>query len=119
VRMIHRTEALVLVQHLLGMVMMLRRRRDQEAPIVVRAAHIALGMVLLQLGVASAMILLHMPPVLRSLHEATGVGIWLSCFVLAYLAHRVSPRGVPYAALRSAGDARRELASAPNGLRPT
>jgi heme A synthase len=94
VQMIHRTIAVLLVLHLFGMVMMLRRRRDEEAPIVVRAAHIALGMVLLQLGVASAMILMHMPPVLRSLHEATGVGIWLSCFVLAYLARRTA-RGAP------------------------
>ncbi|HUQ46557.1 MAG TPA: hypothetical protein VM033_07915, partial [Gemmatimonadaceae bacterium] len=29
-------------------------------------------------------------PVLRSLHEATGVGIWLSCFVLAYLARKTA-----------------------------
>jgi len=90
VQMIHRTLAVLLVLHLFGMVMMLRKRRDEEAPIVVRAARIALGMVLLQLVVASAMILLHLPPVLRSLHEATGVGIWLSCFVLAYLARQTS-----------------------------
>ena len=90
VQMIHRTFAVLLVLHLFGMVMMLRKRRTDEAPIVVRTAHIALGMVLLQLAVASAMILMHLPAVLRSLHEATGVGIWLSCFVLAYLARRTS-----------------------------
>jgi heme a synthase len=84
----HRTIAVLLVLHLIGVVMMLRKRRTSEAAVVVRAAHIALGMVLLQLVVASSMILLHLPPVLRSLHEATGVGIWLSCFVLAYLARR-------------------------------
>ena len=76
----------------IGLVAMLRQRRDEEAPIVVRAASIALGMVLLQFAVASSMVLLHLPPVLRSLHEATGVGIWLSCFVLAYLARRTSRR---------------------------
>jgi cytochrome c oxidase assembly protein subunit 15 len=90
VQIIHRTLAVLLVLHLFGMVMMLRKRRDEEAPIVVRAAHIALGMVLLQLAVASAMILLRLPAVLRSVHEATGVGIWLSCFALAYLARRTS-----------------------------
>src|SRR6185503_9357748 len=94
VQMIHRSLAVLLVLHLFGMVMMLRKRRDEEAPIVVRAARIALGMVLLQLVVASAMILLHLPPVLRSLHEATGVGIWLSCFILAYLARRTYTGGV-------------------------
>jgi hypothetical protein len=75
---------------------MIRKRRDTEAPVVVRAAFVAVGMVFLQLAVASAMILGHLPPVLRSLHEATGVGIWLSCFVFAYLARlaaRVPERG--------------------------
>jgi cytochrome c oxidase assembly protein subunit 15 len=90
VQMIHRTAAVVLVLHLIGVTMMHRRRQNQEAPIVRRAAFVALAMVVLQLVVASSMILLHMPGVLRSLHEATGVGIWLSCFVLAYLARRVA-----------------------------
>jgi heme A synthase len=89
VQSVHRTAALLLVLHLLGMVMMVRKRRAEEAPVVVRAVYVAFGMVLLQLVVASSMILLHMPPVIRSLHEATGVGIWLSCFSLAYLARRV------------------------------
>jgi len=77
--------------HLIGMVMMLRKRRENEAPVVRQAATIALAMVVLQLCLASAMILFHLPNVLRSFHEATGVGIWLSCFLLAYLARRVSP----------------------------
>jgi hypothetical protein len=93
VQLTHRTIAVLLVLHLIGVVMMLRKRRASEAPVVVRAAYVALGMVLLQLVVASSMILLHLPPVLRSLHEATGVGIWLSCFVLAYLARRASQVG--------------------------
>lgn len=94
----HRTLAIILVLHLAGVVMMMRKRRSEEAPVVVRAAMIAFGMVLLQLAIASSMILLHLPPVLRSLHEATGVGIWLSCFVLAYLARRASRVGTPEAA---------------------
>jgi hypothetical protein len=32
------------------------------------------------------MVLGHLPPVLRSLHEATGVSVWLAAFTLAYLA---------------------------------
>ena len=90
VQMTHRTIAVLLLLHLIGMVMMLRKRRADEAPVVRQAAWIALGMVVLQLCLASAMILLHLPSVLRSLHEATGVGIWLSCFVLAYLARMTS-----------------------------
>ena len=90
IQLTHRTIAVLLFLHLIGVVTMLTRRRATEAPIVVRAAWIALGMVVLQLAVASTMILLHMRPVWRSLHEATGIGIWLSCFALAYLAARVA-----------------------------
>ena len=86
----HRTLAVLLLLHLIGGVIALSRRREKEAPVVIRAAQIALGMVVLQLIVASSMILFHLPPVLRSLHEATGVGIWLSCFSFAYLARRAS-----------------------------
>jgi len=89
--MTHRTLAALLLLHLIGVVMMVRKRRGEEAPVVIRAAYVALGMVVLQLAVASAMILMHLPAVLRSLHEATGVGIWLSCFALAYLARRTAP----------------------------
>jgi heme a synthase len=88
VQLTHRVLAVLLVLHLIGVVLMFRKRRDEEAAVVVRAAWIALGMVLVQLLVASSMVLFHLPPVLRSLHEATGVGIWLSCFVFAYLAQR-------------------------------
>jgi cytochrome c oxidase assembly protein subunit 15 len=94
IQITHRTLAVLLVLHLLGVVMMMRKRRADEAPVVARAAIVAFGMVILQLVVASSMILLHLPAVLRSLHEATGVAIWLSCFVLAYLARRVSPQSI-------------------------
>ena len=86
IQLVHRTIAVLLLLHLIGVVAMLRKRRRDESPVVVRVAAIALGLVLAQLAIASAMVLLHLPPVLRSLHEATGVGIWLSCFLLAYLA---------------------------------
>src|SRR5581483_9751489 len=90
IQITHRTFAVLLLLHLIGVVMMLRKRRADEAPVVMRAAAIALGLVVLQLVIASSMILFHLPPVLRSLHEATGVGIWLSCYLLAYLARRAS-----------------------------
>ncbi|HSQ31426.1 MAG TPA: COX15/CtaA family protein [Gemmatimonadaceae bacterium] len=105
IQLTHRTLAVLLVLHLVGVVMMLRKRRSAEAPIVLRAAWIALAMVILQIGVASAMILLHMPPVYRSLHEATGIAIWLSCFALAYLASRVAraPEAAAEAAVAARG----------------
>ena len=114
VQMTHRAIAVLLLLHLIGVVAMVRRRRAEEAPIVVRAAHVALGMVLLQLAVASSMVLLHLPGVLRSLHEATGVGIWLSCFLLAYLARRSAPTPA-----REHADAPRPVAARVPPLRAT
>ena len=36
------------------------------------------------------MVLMHLPPALRSLHEAVGIGIWLTTFTFAYLARITS-----------------------------
>ena len=100
VQLTHRVLAVLVVLHLFGMVMALRKRR--EATVVRRAAAIAFGLGVLQLLVAGAMIGLHLPPVLRSLHEATGVSIWIATFALAYLAGLARERpGVPQSALAS------------------
>ena len=88
VQLTHRVLAVLLVLHLLGLVMAQRKRR--ESPVILRAAAIAFGLGVLQLLVAGAMIGMRLPPVLRSLHEATGVGIWIATFALAYLA-RIAP----------------------------
>ncbi len=116
VQMTHRTIALFLVLHLIAMVILVHRRREREAPIVIRAADIALGLVFLQLAVASSMILLHLPPVLRSLHEATGVGIWLSCFSLAYLAHRAAKNQPVPAEIPATAPAVPATPGAPSGV---
>jgi heme a synthase len=84
VQLTHRVIAVLLILHLFGMVMALRKRR--EAPLIRRAAKLAFSLGVLQLLVAGAMIGMHLPPVLRSLHEATGVSIWIATFALAYLA---------------------------------
>jgi heme A synthase len=79
----HRILAVLLIFHLLGVVIALRKRG--AAPIIRRAATIAFSLGILQLLVAGAMIGMRLPPVLRSLHEATGVSIWIATFVFAYL----------------------------------
>lgn len=118
VQLTHRTLAVLLALHLVGVAMLLRKRRDEEAPVVVRAAHIALGLAVFQLGLASAMILMHLPPVLRSLHEATGVGIWLTCFVFAYLARRASTgAGLPEASGAASVQAPSDAVKLGRGLR--
>jgi heme A synthase len=81
----HRILAMLLVLHLIGVVAGLSRRRE-ESRTVARAAQIALGLVMLQLTIAASMVLLTLPPVLRSLHEAVGVSVWFGTFSYAYLA---------------------------------
>jgi heme A synthase len=88
VQLTHRVLAVLLVLHLFGLVMALRKRR--EAPVVRLAAAIAFSLGVLQLLLAGAMIGMRLPPVLRSLHEATGVSIWIAAFALAYLARIAS-----------------------------
>jgi heme A synthase len=100
VQLTHRVLAVLVVLHLFGMVMALRKRR--EAAVVRRAAAIAFGLGVLQLLVAGAMIGMHLPPALRSLHEATGVSIWIATFALAYLARLASDgRALPPRAFAS------------------
>lgn len=93
IQLTHRVLAFVLVLHLVGLVMAFRKRR--EARVVRRVAAIALALGVLQWIVAGAMIGMRLPPVLRSLHEATGVSIWIATFALAYLARRASADGEP------------------------
>src|SRR5439155_13685199 len=73
IQIAHRFLALLLALHLVGVAVMLRKRRAAEATVVGRAAYVALGLVMLQLTIAAAMVTMQLPPVLRSLHEATGV----------------------------------------------
>lgn len=89
IQLTHRALALLLGLVSLGLA--LRARRADVGPVVRRAAYMVLAFVILQVIVAAAMVLLHLPPVLRSLHEAVGVGVWLSAYTMAYLA-RIAAR---------------------------
>ena len=91
VQLTHRIIALLLVVHLFGLLMAQRKRR--ESPVMMRAVTIAFSLGVLQLLVAGAMIGMHLPPVLRSMHEATGVSIWIATFAFAYLARRAPRAG--------------------------
>jgi len=84
VQLTHRVLAVLVVLHLIGLAIGIHRRN--EARIARAAAKTAVALGIIQLLVASAMILRALPPVLRSLHEATGVSIWIATFALAYLA---------------------------------
>jgi hypothetical protein len=71
----------------------------------------------LQLGVAAAMVLGKLPPVLRSLHEATGVSIWIETFALAYLA-RIASGSAATEAAAVVPSARYVIPSAVEGSAP-
>jgi len=90
VQLTHRVIAVLLILHLFGM--LIAQRRKVLPAVVRRATVVAFSLGILQLLVAGAMIGMRLPPILRSLHEATGVSIWIACFVLAYLA-RISSGG--------------------------
>lgn len=84
IQLTHRTIAVLLALYLLWLAATAGRRA--MGPTVKRALYAAVALVLLQIVIAASMVLLHLPPALRSLHEATGVAVWLAAFTLAYLA---------------------------------
>jgi heme A synthase len=84
-QMTHRIFAYLLLFHITAIALSISRRAS-EAPVVQRAAKIAAGLVLLQLGLGAAMIMSLLAPSLRSLHQAVGIGVWLTLFTATYLA---------------------------------
>jgi heme A synthase len=81
----HRVIAFLLLGHLIGVAIGVRKR--VEAKPVRAAAWTALGMVLLQIVVAAAMVEMHLPASFRSLHQAVGTALWISVVALAALAN--------------------------------
>jgi heme A synthase len=91
VQMTHRVLAIILVLHLIGSYMGVRKRRAVEAPDVISAAKIAMIFGVVQIVIAGAMIGMKLPAVLRSAHQAMGVAIWITTFAYMYMA-RVASR---------------------------
>ncbi|HJQ52778.1 MAG TPA: COX15/CtaA family protein [Gemmatimonadaceae bacterium] len=84
IQITHRIIALLLLGHLIGMMIGVRKRG--EARPVRSAAGMALALVLLQILVAAAMVEMHLPPALRSLHQAVGTLLWICVVALGALA---------------------------------
>jgi heme A synthase len=80
----HRIVAFLLLGHLIGIGVGVRRRA--EAGPIKAAASSALAIIVLQVLVAAAMVEMHLPPSLRSLHQALGTGLWIAVVSLAALA---------------------------------
>jgi cytochrome c oxidase assembly protein subunit 15 len=84
IQVTHRIIAFLLVGHLIGIFLGVRKRAETRA--VRYAAGAALGIVILQILVGAAMVDMHLPPPLRSLHQAVGTALWISVVALAALA---------------------------------
>jgi heme A synthase len=93
IQLTHRILAYLLALHLVGLAVMFGKRK--EAPVVVRTSRIAVGLVALQIALGAAMVTGHYLTPIRSLHQATGISIWLTAFVLTYLARISSRLSVP------------------------
>lgn len=86
VQIFHRVLAFLLLFHLLGMVLALRKRGE---PAATRTwARVAFFTVLAQIVVAAAMVESGLPLHLRALHQALGTLVWLTVFVFAATARR-------------------------------
>lgn len=93
IQLAHRVTAYLLALHLVGLPFAFAKRR--EAWPVTAAARVALGVVVLQVVLGAAMVTGHYVTAVRSLHQATGVALWLTTFTMAYLARMAAGRTVP------------------------
>lgn len=89
VQVTHRIVAFLLFGHLWGVAAALPKRKEPR--VLVRTARVAFGAAIVQVLIAAAMVEMHLPTVLRSLHQAAGTFVWLSVCVFAVLAKRASP----------------------------
>jgi len=86
----HRIIAFLLLGHLIGIVIGVHKRGETRA--IRTAASMALSFVILQVLIAAAMVEMHLPPSLRSLHQAVGTALWICVVTVAALA--AGPRGM-------------------------
>jgi heme A synthase len=84
IQLTHRIIAFLLLGHLIGIAIAVRKRRESRP--IKSAAWTALGVVTLQILVAGAMVGMHFPASLRSLHQAVGTALWTAVVTLAALA---------------------------------
>jgi heme A synthase len=80
----HRIIALLLLGHLIGLAIGVRKRAEPRP--IRAAAWAALSVVVVQIIVAAAMVEMHLPASLRSIHQAIGTALWISVVTLAALA---------------------------------
>jgi heme A synthase len=84
IQVTHRIIAFLLLGHLIGITIGVRKRAEPRP--IRSAAWAALAIVILQVLVAAAMVEMHLPASLRSLHQALGTTLWIAVVALAALA---------------------------------
>ncbi len=84
IQVTHRIIAFLLLGHLIAISIGVRKRGEPRP--IRSAAWAALGVVVLQIFVAAAMVEMHLPPSLRSLHQAVGTALWSAVVILVALA---------------------------------
>ncbi len=92
IQLTHRVLAYGLALHLLSLAIVFPRRREPQ--VLVRSATLALVLVVAQIGWAAWMVLGGFPPLVRSLHQATGILLWSVTFAMAYHARIAAGRSV-------------------------
>ncbi len=92
VQLTHRILAYLLVLHLTSLPFIFRKRGEPSA--VRAAAWAAMAFGLMQIVWAGWMVTGGFPGVVRSLHQATGIAIWVSAVIMLYLARIASGRTV-------------------------
>lgn len=86
VHIVHRIVAFLLLGHLIGLAFGSRKRGE---PLQLRrAAWIAVGAIVAQVLIAAAMVEMHLPAGLRSLHQAVGTVVWIAVVALMALSSR-------------------------------
>jgi heme A synthase len=89
IHLTHRILAFLLVFHLVGLAIAVRRRHEPAA--IRAAAWSCAGLVIAQLFIAAAMVEMRFPQSLRSMHQAIGVLVWLGTFSFAALCVTKTP----------------------------
>jgi len=112
VHVAHRVLAFLLCFHVLGLAISVGRRR--ESPVVGRASRIVLGVIVVQLTVAAALVELGLPPALQSLHQGVGTLVWVAVVAFAALAGRAAGRPAQAAGLPGTGARRAAPAPTPS-----
>ena len=87
----HRGFAFLLFFHVLAFAILVTKRGERGP--AVRAAQVAAGLVILQVVIAAAMVEMHLPPGLQSLHQAVGTLLWVVLVTCTVLARRVRKPG--------------------------